>query len=166
MAQTATLRGVLLDELNNPIENATISANLNGTISNSNGFYILEIPSNKDINVEFSHINHKPVRVIFHLRNGQEFEFNPVLKIDIEQIETVVITGTKRSVFEGVTTISPEIIRTIKGAQPGVEFVNNYFSKDTHLWIAAIDKSLNEKGYIVPGLGDAGDLSFGEKLQH
>ncbi|MGB0455375.1 MAG: TonB-dependent receptor [Flavobacteriaceae bacterium] len=121
MAQTATLRGVLLDELNNPIENATISANLNGTISNSNGFYILEIPSNKDINVEFSHINHKPVRVIFNLRNGQEFEFNPVLKIDIEQIETVVITGTKRSVFEGVTTISPEIIRTIKGAQPGVE---------------------------------------------
>ena len=98
-AQTATLRGVLLDELNNPIENATISANLNGTISNSNGFYILEIPSNKDINVEFSHINHKPVRVIFNLRNGQEFEFNPVLKIDIEQIETVVITGTKRSVF-------------------------------------------------------------------
>ena len=121
MAQTATLRGVLLDELNNPIENATISANLNGTISNSNGFYILEIPSNKDINVEFSHINHKPVSVIFNLRNGQEFEFNPVLKIDIEQIETVVITGTKRSVFEGVTTISPEIIRTIKGAQPGVE---------------------------------------------
>jgi len=121
MAQTATLRGVLLDELNNPIENATISTNLNGTISNSNGFYILEIPANKDINVEFSHINHKPVRVIFNLRNGQEFEFNPVLKIDIEQIETVVITGTKRSVFEGVTTISPEIIRTIKGAQPGVE---------------------------------------------
>lgn len=121
MAQTATLRGVLLDELNNPIENATISANLNGTISNSNGFYILEIPSNKDINVEFSHINHKPVRVIFNLRNGEEFEFNPVLKIDIEQIETVVITGTKRSVFEGVTTISPEIIRTIKGAQPGLE---------------------------------------------
>ena len=121
MAQTATLRGVLLDELNNPIENATISANLNGTISNSNGFYILEIPSNKDINVEFSHINHKPVSVIFNLRNGQEFEFNPVLKIDIEQIETVVITGTKRSAFEGVTTISPEIIRTIKGAQPGVE---------------------------------------------
>lgn len=121
MAQTATLRGVLLDELNNPIENATISTNLNGTISNSNGFYILEIPANEDINVEFSHINHKAVRVIFNLKNGQEFEFNPVLKIDIEQIEAIVITGTKRSVFEGVTTISPEIIRTIKGAQPGVE---------------------------------------------
>ncbi|MGZ0015647.1 uracil phosphoribosyltransferase [Yeosuana sp. AK3] len=52
------------------------------------------------------------------------------------------------------------------GAQEGVDYVQHYFPKDTHLWIAAIDKTLNDKGYIVPGLGDAGDLSFGEKLQH
>jgi uracil phosphoribosyltransferase len=32
------------------------------------------------------------------------------------------------------------------------------------LWIADIDPTLNEKGYIVPGLGDAGDLSYGIKL--
>jgi len=51
-------------------------------------------------------------------------------------------------------------------AQEGVEFVDKHFGKDVHLWIAAIDENLNEKGYIVPGLGDAGDLSFGEKLQH
>lgn len=57
------------------------------------------------------------------------------------------------------------IISTI-GAQEGVDYVQNYFPKDTHLWIATIDKTLNDKGYIVPGLGDAGDLSFGEKLQH
>ena len=51
------------------------------------------------------------------------------------------------------------------GAQDGVDFVSHYFSEDTHLWIAAIDKELNDKGYIIPGLGDAGDLAFGEKLQ-
>ncbi|MGB5418223.1 uracil phosphoribosyltransferase, partial [Algibacter sp.] len=34
------------------------------------------------------------------------------------------------------------------------------------LWIATIDEKLNEKGYIIPGLGDAGDLAFGKKLQH
>lgn len=51
------------------------------------------------------------------------------------------------------------------GAQDGVDFVSDYFSEDTHLWIAAIDNELNEKGYIIPGLGDAGDLAFGEKLQ-
>jgi len=55
---------------------------------------------------------------------------------------------------------------SVIGAQQGMESVENYFSKDTHLWIATVDKDLSEKGYIVPGLGDAGDLSFGEKLQH
>ncbi|WP_298237174.1 uracil phosphoribosyltransferase [uncultured Algibacter sp.] len=55
---------------------------------------------------------------------------------------------------------------SVIGAQEGVDFVNNSFTENTHLWIAAIDKTLNEKGYIVPGLGDAGDLAFGEKLQH
>jgi uracil phosphoribosyltransferase len=32
------------------------------------------------------------------------------------------------------------------------------------LWCAAIDPHLNERKYIVPGLGDAGDLAFGGKL--
>ncbi len=51
------------------------------------------------------------------------------------------------------------------GAQEGVDFISDYFPEDSHLWIAAIDKDLNNKGYIIPGLGDAGDLAFGEKLQ-
>ncbi|WP_460220451.1 uracil phosphoribosyltransferase [Psychroserpens sp. MEBiC05023] len=55
---------------------------------------------------------------------------------------------------------------SVIGAQDGVNFVNNHFGKDTHLWIAAIDKTLSNKGYIIPGLGDAGDLAFGKKLQH
>lgn len=54
---------------------------------------------------------------------------------------------------------------SVIGAQDGVDFVNNHFGKDTHLWIAAVDKTLSDKGYIVPGLGDAGDLAFGKKLQ-
>jgi uracil phosphoribosyltransferase len=33
------------------------------------------------------------------------------------------------------------------------------------IWCAAIDEELTAKGYIVPGLGDAGDLAFGEKIQ-
>ena len=55
---------------------------------------------------------------------------------------------------------------SVIGAKEGVDYIQNYFDKKTHLWIAAIDEHLNEKGYIIPGLGDAGDLSFGEKLQH
>ena len=54
---------------------------------------------------------------------------------------------------------------SVIGAQKGVDFVEKHFDTNVHLWIAAIDESLNEKGYIIPGLGDAGDLAFGEKLQ-
>ncbi|HBY70263.1 MAG TPA: uracil phosphoribosyltransferase, partial [Flavobacteriaceae bacterium] len=32
------------------------------------------------------------------------------------------------------------------------------------LWIAAIDDALDKNGYIIPGIGDAGDLAFGQKL--
>lgn len=55
---------------------------------------------------------------------------------------------------------------SVIGAKEGVDYIQNYFDKKTHLWIAAIDEHLNDKGYIIPGLGDAGDLSYGEKLQH
>ncbi|MCL4159669.1 UNVERIFIED_CONTAM: hypothetical protein GTU68_025244 [Idotea baltica] len=54
---------------------------------------------------------------------------------------------------------------SVIGAQDGVDFVEQNFNNNTHLWIASIDETLNDKGYIVPGLGDAGDLAFGEKLQ-
>ncbi len=54
---------------------------------------------------------------------------------------------------------------SVIGAKEGIDFVENHFEASTHLWIAAVDEKLNEKGYIIPGLGDAGDLAFGEKLQ-
>jgi len=53
---------------------------------------------------------------------------------------------------------------SVIGSTEGIEFIKNHFPENTHLWIAAIDDELNDKGYIVPGLGDAGDLAFGTKL--
>ena len=54
---------------------------------------------------------------------------------------------------------------SIIAAPEGVNYISKYFPDTTHLWLGNIDQSLNDLGYIVPGLGDAGDLSFGEKLQ-
>ena len=51
------------------------------------------------------------------------------------------------------------------GSKQGLEYVSQHFPEHTHLWIATIDDHLNENSYIVPGLGDAGDLAFGEKMQ-
>ncbi|SDS46660.1 uracil phosphoribosyltransferase [Polaribacter sp. KT25b] len=55
-------------------------------------------------------------------------------------------------------------IIVVIASKEGVELIEQYFPENTHLWIAALDDELNSKGYIVPGLGDAGDLAFGEKL--
>ncbi len=53
---------------------------------------------------------------------------------------------------------------SVIGSVEGIDYIKNHFPENTHLWIAAIDDELNDKGYIVPGLGDAGDLAFGEKI--
>jgi uracil phosphoribosyltransferase len=55
-------------------------------------------------------------------------------------------------------------ILSVIGSQTGVDYVQSKFPESTHLWIASIDETLSSKGYIIPGLGDAGDLSYGVKL--
>ena len=121
IGQSATLRGIVLNERNEPLEGVNVISETNGTTTNINGFYSLKIPANTNLKIRFSHLNYKFLEAPFNLKNGEELEFNPVLKTNYEQIETVVITSTKRKKLEGITTISPQIIRTIKGAQPGVE---------------------------------------------
>lgn len=60
----------------------------------------------------------------------------------------------------------PEQIHIVSviGSTTGIEHIKKVFPENTHLWIAAIDNELSDNGYILPGIGDAGDLAFGEKL--
>jgi uracil phosphoribosyltransferase len=53
----------------------------------------------------------------------------------------------------------------IIAAPEGIEEVKKSLPDNATLWIASIDKGMNEHKYIVPGFGDCGDLCFGEKLQ-
>ncbi len=55
-------------------------------------------------------------------------------------------------------------IVAVIAATEGIRYIQDFFPDNTHLWVAAVDYQLNEKGYIIPGLGDAGDLAFGSKL--
>lgn len=55
---------------------------------------------------------------------------------------------------------------SVIGSREGIEYISKEFPENSHLWIATIDDTLDERGYIVPGLGDAGDLCFGSKMQH
>lgn len=49
-------------------------------------------------------------------------------------------------------------------SQQGVETIQKAYP-DAKIWVGVVDEKLTSKGYITPGLGDAGDLSYGEKLQ-
>ena len=54
-------------------------------------------------------------------------------------------------------------IVSIIASKEGVNYVKNLLP-EAQLWMGDIDDEMNQKSYIVPGLGDAGDLAFGEKL--
>lgn len=71
------------------------------------------------------------------------------------------------SVFEGLKqhgTPKEIHVACVIGSNEGIEYIKKNLPKDTKLWIATVDDKLNKHGYIVPGLGDAGDLAFGKKL--
>lgn len=55
-------------------------------------------------------------------------------------------------------------IVVVIAAPEGIAHLEKNLPESCHLWVASLDEKLNEKNYIVPGLGDAGDLAYGSKL--
>jgi len=111
----------------------------------------------------------------YHPNNEKEFEIkveyfaSPSLEgKTLILADPMLATGQSLvAVYEAILKFgTPKKIHLVSviGATEGVEFIKQYFPENTELWIADIDAVLNDKGYIVPGLGDAGDLSFGPKL--
>ena len=110
-----------------------------------------------------------------HLKNSTDFEIK-VEYFATPNLEgkTLIIADPMLATGKSMVTVyeaikkfgTPEKIHIVSviGSEFGVKYIRKYFPKNTELWIADIDTTLNEKGYIVPGLGDAGDLSYGPKL--
>ena len=110
-----------------------------------------------------------------HPNNNEEFEIAveyfaapSVENKTLLLVDPMLATGQSLvAVLEAIQKqgIPKEIhLIVVIGATEGIQFLEDKFPENTHLWIAAIDDKLNSKGYIVPGLGDAGDLAFGIKL--
>ncbi|WPO82104.1 uracil phosphoribosyltransferase [Chryseobacterium sp. JJR-5R] len=72
----------------------------------------------------------------------------------IEAIKDLLTNGIPDQLHVVAAIASRQGVETIEKAYP-----------DAKIWVGAIDENLTSKGYISPGLGDAGDLSYGEKLQ-
>jgi uracil phosphoribosyltransferase len=97
-------------------------------------------------------------------------EYYVKLPSDIKERELIVVDpmlATGGSAVAAITALKKRGAKNIKmmniiAAPEGVEKVQNAHP-DVDIFTAALDERLNEKGYIVPGLGDAGDRLFGTK---
>lgn len=54
-------------------------------------------------------------------------------------------------------------VASVIASRQAIEYVERTFPADTTLWVATVDDEINAHSYIVPGLGDAGDLAYGVK---
>ncbi len=120
-SQNARVKGIILDENNNPVENVNISYQTKSTVTNSNGFYSLPVPANKKIILVFTHVSLKKTTATLELKPNEDFEFNVTMNEKAEQMGEVIITANNRKRVQGITTIEPEVIRRIPGANAGIE---------------------------------------------
>ncbi len=92
----------------------------------------------------------------------------PVEGREVILIDPMLATG--RSIVDAVKTLrkngvpSHLHVASLVAAPDGVRFLAEHLDLPYTLWTFAVDQKLDDRFYIVPGLGDAGDLSFGIKL--
>ena len=83
--------------------------------------------------------------------------------------DTMLATGSSievaidKLIQEGGNPIAIHLVCPIASTY-AVDHLSKLFGDEVTLWVAAIDEELTSHSYIVPGLGDAGDLAFGDKL--
>lgn len=89
---------------------------------------------------------------------------------DIEQRDAILVDpmlATGNSAIEGIRVLKQGKAKSIRlvcllAAPEGIEAIGKAYD-DVDLYVASVDQKLNDHGYIVPGLGDAGDRIFGTK---
>lgn len=104
-----------------------------------------------------------------HLTIKLEYLATPSLKDrTVILIDPMLATG--RSIIDSVNAIMRNgkpahiHIACLVAAPEGIKYLEENLKLPYSIWACAVDEKLNAQFYIVPGLGDAGDLSFGDKL--
>jgi uracil phosphoribosyltransferase len=122
---------------------------------------VLDMVPNAKVSVVGLSRNHETLqpehyfeRFVGHLDERTAIIIDPMLATAGSMIATIDLLKRKgcRDVRALVLVAAPEGVAALHAAHP-----------DVRCWTAAIDSHLNEVGYIIPGLGDAGDKIFGTK---
>lgn len=109
------------------------------------------------------------------VKDGDEIEISLLYQAapNIDGKEVILIDpmlATGKSFLKSIENLQknglPKMIHiaSVIAAPEGVAYLEQNIRLPYKLWTCALDEKLNSNSYIVPGLGDAGDLAFGEKL--
>ncbi|MGV2393438.1 UNVERIFIED_CONTAM: uracil phosphoribosyltransferase [Campylobacter lari] len=102
---------------------------------------------------------HHPIEYFYKIpqvpKDSHIFVVDPMLATGNSAIDAI-----KRLQNDGFTNIN---LVCLVGCKEGAENVLNSFGQEFNIYLAALDEKLNDKKYIEPGLGDAGDRIFGTK---
>lgn len=103
------------------------------------------------------------IEVEIEYLSGPSIENKPIILVD-----PMLATGTSMFLVYKALLYNGEPsqihIASAVASEQGIAFIRDKFPGNTHVWCAAIDPELDSHSYIVPGIGDAGDLAYGEKL--
>ncbi|KUJ61816.1 TonB-dependent receptor [Flavobacteriaceae bacterium CRH] len=120
-AQNARVKGIILDNENRPVADVNISVSGNISQTDSNGFFEIEIPSNKKIALIFTHVSLKMMSLTVNLKPNEVFVFNPKMNNSAEQMGEVFVSSNNKKRVQGITVIDTETIKKIPGANAGIE---------------------------------------------
>jgi hypothetical protein len=119
-AQNAKVTGIVLDENKKPVEGVNVSYQSKSSVTNSFGFYLIEVPSNQKVVLVYSHISLKRITATFELKPNEVLDYNPIMSSKNEQLEDVVITTSKKRV-QGIVSIDTDVVRKVPSLSGGVE---------------------------------------------
>ncbi|MEP6803021.1 MAG: TonB-dependent receptor plug domain-containing protein, partial [Flavobacterium sp.] len=120
-AQNAHVKGIILDDQNRPVADVNITSLGNTKQSDANGFFEIDVPSNKKISLIFTHISLKMMSLTVSLKPNEVFVFNPVMNNSEEQMGEVFVSSKNKKRVQGITTVDAATIKKIPGANAGIE---------------------------------------------
>lgn len=120
-AQNAHVKGIILDNENHPVSNVNITSGKNNTQSDINGFFEIEVLSNKKSSIIFTHISLKMISLTVSLKPNEVFVFNPVMNNSQEQMGEVFVSSKNKKRVQGITNVETATIKKIPGANAGIE---------------------------------------------
>jgi hypothetical protein len=119
-AQNAKVTGIVIDENNKPVVGVNVSYKSKSSVTNTNGFYVIEIPSNQKVVLVYTHISLKSITATFELKPKEVLDYNPIMSSKNEQLEDVVITS-KRKRVQGIVSIDTDVVKKVPSLSGGVE---------------------------------------------